>query len=82
MSCYPHHSLTSLFVSLSLSVCPLPCLKLRIYKRSILQGQNIYGPGPSTGTGSEARITSSEREASCVPVLRKGCDNVDELILL
>lgn len=33
---------------------------------------------PRTGTGSESRITSRERDAHCVFMPRKGCESVNE----
>lgn len=59
------------------------CLPFALSKAEDLQKEHSSGPkylwaGPRTGTGSEARITSRERDSHCVPLPRKGCDNVDE----
>lgn len=64
-------------------VCPPSAL----FKAEDLQKEHSSGPKylwarPSTGTGSEARITSRERDTYCVSVLRKGCDNLNEYMCM
>lgn len=59
------------------------CLPFALFKAEDLQKEHSSGPkylwaGPSTGTGSEARITSRERDTYCLSEPRKGCDNVEE----